>query len=185
MTIEEFIKKYRIASKGRESGELFLQERITRLYVPYVQKVAVCNNIVNTCWYVEDELTNSKRLHINSTNLYLFYIMWLIHLYTDIQFEDSKVADAYDCLNQYHVSDNETLIQVIIDRIPNTQRAQFNSILQMVESDIEKNEYQIGAWLSNRIENCSAIIGNSILPILNSTGLSLDDIKNMISGINQ
>jgi hypothetical protein len=50
--------------------------------------------------------------------------------------------------------------------IPATERAEFNSVLEMVESDTEKNEYQIGSWLSNKIDNIATIIGSSIIPSL-------------------
>ena len=185
MKVEEFLRQYKFASKARESEEKFLQERMVRDYVPYVQKIAVCNSLVETCWYEKDEQTGSKRLHFKSPNLYLFFVMRLVRIYTDIQFEDIKVAEAYDCLNKVKTDDETTLVQVIINRIPAVELAEFRSLLDMVESDTEKNEYEVGAWLSNKLDNFAKIFGSSVLPTLSAAGISIDDIKTIITNLNK
>lgn len=182
MKVEEFLRQYKFASKARESEEKFLQERMVRDYVPYVQKIAVCNSIVNACYYrVEardkNGIATRKSFHIDSPNGYLFFVLSLIKSYTDI--EVLNVND--DFANQYDMLNQSGLILVLIKRIPKSEYEQFKMVYDMVQSDTFKNEYEIDSWISKKIDTLGRIIGESIEPIMNNMGITFEDIKNLIT----
>lgn len=182
MTVEEFVRQYKFASKGDGSKEQFLQERIVRTYVPYVQKIAVCKSVTSACYYRVDAYDENgvparKRIYIDSPNAYLFFVLSLIKAYTDIEVLNS----GDDFANQYDLLNEKGLIMILIKRIPNAEYQEFKMIYDMVQSDLIKNEYQISAWVSSKIDTVGKIIGESIIPVMNNVGITFEDIKNLLT----
>lgn len=181
MTVEEFVKQYKIASKGKGSGEEFLQKRFVRSYVPYVQKIAVCSRIINACWYEkqgvdENGIVKTKRFRRNSPNTYLFFILSLLKEYTDLQVleEGSDNAKDYDTLNE------AGLILDMIHRIPTQEYNEFQMVFHMIEDDTKSNEYEISSWLRNTINDVTFLVCNSLVPALENSGIDLNEIKEII-----
>ena len=182
MTVEEFVKQYKFASKGKGSEEEFLQSRIIRDYVPYVQKIAVCKSVVNSCYYKveardENGVATRKSFHIDSPNAYLFFVLSLIKSYTDI--EVLNVGD--DFAGQYDKLNEKGLILVLIKRIPMAEYEEFKMVYDMVQSDILKNKYQISSWISNKIDVFGKIVGESIISAMNNVGITFEDLKNLLT----
>lgn len=182
MTVEEFIKQYKFASKGDGSKEQFLQQRFVRTYVPYVQKIAICTSLVNACYYRADARDENgvvirKSFHIDSPNAYLFFVLSLIKSYTDIE----VLNPGGDYANQYDALNEKGLILTLIKRIPIAEYEEFKMVYDMIQSDTMKNEYQIYSWISNKIETVGKIIGESIIPVMNNAGISFDDFKNLLT----
>ena len=50
MMIDEFIKKYNTMSSDRLKKEL-VNGIIKRTYIPYAEKYAICNGIINSCYF--------------------------------------------------------------------------------------------------------------------------------------
>lgn len=182
MKVEEFVKQYKFASKGSGSKEEFLQERIVKTYVPYVEKIAVCNSVINACFYHVDArdqngIATRKSFHIDSPNAYLFFVLSLIKSYTDI--EVLNVGD--DFAGQYDALNEKGLIITLIKRIPPAEYEEFKMVYDMVQADTLKNEYQINSWISKKVETIGKIVGESIVPIMNGVGISFEDLKNLLT----
>lgn len=181
MTVEEFVKQYKIASKAKGSGEEFLQNRFVRKYVPYIQKIAVCSRIIDACWYEkqgvdQNGIVRMKRFRINSPNTYLLFILSILKEYTDLQLleEGSDNAKDYDTLNEAGV------ILEMISRIPTEEYNEFQMVFRMIESDTKSNEYEVSAWLRNTINDVTFLVCNSLVPALQSSGIDLNEIKEKI-----
>lgn len=182
MKVDEFLRQYKFASKGSGSKEQFLQERIVKNYIPYVQKIAVCRSVVNACFYqVESRDENGvavrKTFHIDSPNAYLFFVLSLIKSYTDIEVLNSgdDFAGQYDALNE------KGLIIILIKRIPVSEYEEFKMVYDMIQSDVLKNEYEVTSWISNKLESVGKIIGESIIPVMTNAGISIEDVKKLLT----
>lgn len=182
MKVEEFVRQYKFASKGNGSEEKFLEERITRTYVPYVQKIAVCRSVVNACFYRAEAYDDNgtvtrKKFHVDSPNAYLFFVLSLIKAYTDI--EVLNVGD--DFASQYDALNEKGLILILVKRIPKAEYEEFKMVYDMIQADTLKNEYEVSSWISNKIDVVGKIIGESIIPVMNNAGISFQDLKNLLT----
>lgn len=177
MKVKEFIKNYKIADKIRDGGINYIKEHMVKSYVPYIEKMSICQMLINSCWYRTDQNTGNRRLVVNSPNLRLIYLMSLVRQYTDIQlqFEGTKIVEDYDDLRRTGI------LGVILHQIPNSQIDQFNSVLQMAKQDLFKNEYEIGAYIRNRIDDAMMILKELVVPALESAGISIEDISVLLS----
>lgn len=177
MKVEKFVHDYRIANKIKDGGINFVKEHIVKEYVPYMEKMARCQTLVNTCWYKTDSETGVKRLSVNNSVLNVMFIMELVRQYTDIQleYEGTKVVESYDDLRKTGI------LNKILGSIPKTDRDEFQSVLNMVKSDVMTNEYEIGAYIRNRINDGMTIIGNLILPALENAGFTKEDLTTLLS----
>lgn len=177
MNIKEFAKNYRIADKVRDGGYNFVKEHMTTQYVPYVEKTARCELLVNSCWYRTDAQTGVRRLAINNPNLNLMFLMQLVAQYTDItlQYKGTKIADDYDDLRKTGI------LNVILSLIPKSEIEEFKAILEMTKQDVMTNEYEPGAYIRNRFNDGLTIIGSLILPALENAGFTKEDFTALLS----
>lgn len=189
MNVEKLIHDYRIADKVRDGGINFLKEHITKTYVPYMQKMSRCELLVNSCWYRTDTETGVKRFAVNSPNLRVMFRMQLVRQYTDIElnYDGTKIVEDYDKLRQ------SGILISIFSLIPKSEFDQFESVLEMTQHDVMTNEYEIGAYIRNRLNDGLTIVGNLITPALVNAGftkedltalLSSSEVKNFISALN-
>ena len=51
----------------------------------------------------------------------------------------------------------------------------------MTKSDLMTNEYEVGAYIKNRINDISMIIGNLIIPALENAGFSKEYLTTLLS----
>lgn len=142
ITVDMFCKTYKANSKAKDKTfEDFIKKHITTDYVDYITKVVYCKNIVKASCYIKDG--DREFIEINSENRYLFFVMRLIELYTDIEIDDENVVAEYDKLNQIGA------INTLIAAIPKTEYSEFRTILDMKMDDFRDNEYSITALLYN------------------------------------
>lgn len=181
MKVDDFIKQYGIASRVKGGGERFIEERIVKQYVPFLQKVAICNKIVDVCWHIvqstdNNEFTKKKRFKINSTNAYLLFSLQLIKCYTDIEVMNtgSDFGGQYDALN------SSGLFIPLMMAIPESERKEFQMVKDMVESDADKNEYYIGSWLTDRLDSMATLFGIALSNYVKTEQIKDEDIKKLI-----
>ena len=53
-------------------------------------------------------------------------------------------------------------------------------LLDMAKADVITNEYEPGAFITSRINNLGTILGTAIQPILDSAGITPEEIRNLI-----
>lgn len=157
--------------------------KITTDYIPYIQKVSECKNIADITSH--KEIAGKKVFVADSTTRHLFYIMKLVSLYTDIEFDDNEFVNAYDELNRNMYLDflfeqREENGLIIPSAIPFTEIAEFKAIMDMVMDDMYENERSSGAILGN-MKDAIAMVFESMLEATeksadeNESGLTIDD----------
>lgn len=146
MTIEMFVKLFN-ANKKTKNFEEFLNKHITTDYIPFIQKDAICASIIEATSFVKDG--DKKIFKSNSTARFILYTMKMIELYTDIDVNFEKFADDYDELNKIGA------IGALFNAIPEAERAEFETILNMKLDDYHENEYSLTALLYGLKESFS------------------------------
>lgn len=148
ISIDMFVKTYKATSKAKDKTfEEFINKHITTKYVPFLTKEVYCESIVRATSYVNNG--DTKLVKINSANRYLFFVMRLIELYTDIELSDygndngANLATDYDKLNEIGA------IDVLVKAIPKSEYSEFTTLLNMKLDDLRDNEYSITALLYN------------------------------------
>lgn len=157
MKVIEFIERY----NARENKINFIRNNITTQYIPYEIKVDKCLKILDSTCYRKNEKTGKKELHIVSTSINLLYKMVLVDLYTDIDIDFNDILKEYNLLNN-----GRNCLQDILNNIPEREYVEFDEILNMCKQDMMINEYQVGAYVKNRIEDVSIILGTTLSPFL-------------------
>lgn len=158
ISVDAFIREYKVAAKQNDSVmEKFLSKHITESYINYITKVTYCDNIIKASCYVKDG--DIEIIKINSSSRYLFFVMRLIDLYTDIDIDKENVSAEYDKLNEVGA------INLLIASIPKNEYSEFSTLLEMRMDDFRDNEYSLTAFLYNIKQNLyiSEEIINSVL----------------------
>ena len=141
ISVEAFCRAYKTNLKAKDKTfEDFIKKHITTKYVDFITKCVYCDKIIESCCYIEDG--DRKIVKINSTQRYLFFVMRLVDLYTDIEFGDDVVT-AYDKLNEIGA------INTLIAAIPESEYSEFSTILNMKMDDFRDNEYSITTEISH------------------------------------
>jgi hypothetical protein len=138
--VENFVRSYQVNSKTTGNTlEEFVRKHITTKYISTLQKDVYCTSIVETTCYVKD---GEKRfVKFNSLARYICFVMRLIELYTDIEINQDDIIGDYDALNKVGA------INSIISAIPETEYAEFSTMLNMKVDDLRDNEYSVTAML--------------------------------------
>lgn len=165
ITVDMFCKTYKANSKTKDiTFKEFIKKHITTDYVDYVTKVVYCKNIIKASCYIKDG--DREFININSENRYLFFVMRLIELYTDIEIDNENVVSEYDKLNKIGA------IDVLISAIPEKEYTEFSTLLNMKMDDFRDNEYSITALLYNLKESLSLseeVINSAIKDLVKET----------------
>ena len=164
ITVENFTKVYKANLKAKDKTlEDFIKKHVTVQYVKFLEKNVWCDSIISSTCYATVE--NKKIIKMNSTARHVLFTMKIIDLYTDIDinFEDGKVMEQYDELNEIGA------IEVLIKSIPESELVEFYTILNTKLDDLRDNEYSITALLynlKNSLDISEEIIESAIKEIL-------------------
>lgn len=175
MTVDEFVRGYKASLKMKDGGEKFLSQRLTTKYVPYLKKVTLCKAVVDNCWHANNP-DGTKRLFINSPNTYLLFALTLINEYTDVDINfKSDLSEQYDKLNELGA------IIALTKQIPVAENAEFKMVLDMVQDDVNRNEYYIGSWIDSRLESLGKFWDTYIVPELEKTGVTPEKVAQRLT----
>lgn len=165
ISTDMFVKTYKINARAKDKTfEDFINKHIVRSYIGFMEKSVYCDTIVESTCYVED--SGRKIIRMDSPLRSIFFMIRLIDLYTDIDIDKSNVISEYDKLNEVGA------VKTLIEAIPESEYAEFSTILNMKLDDIINNEYSVTAILYNLKEalNLSEDVADSVI----------EEIKNKI-----
>lgn len=146
ISVDAFLREYGVAAKQKGTAmETFINKHIVVGYVPFITKDVYCTSIIKATCYIEEG--GKQFVKINSPARYIFCMMRLIDLYTDIEINTEDLVGDYDKLNEVGAIDK------LIKGIPDAEYAEFSTILNMKLDDLRDNEYSITAILHNFIKS--------------------------------
>lgn len=174
ITVDMFVKTYNANSKAKDKTfEDFIKKHITTQYIDILQKDVYCSSIVEASCYAKEG--DRRFIKFNSVARYIGFIMRLIDLYTDIEidFNDAKFVSQYDQLNKIGA------IETLIASIPESEYAEFSTILNMKLDDLRDNEYSITALLYN-LKQSFSLSSEALAEVLDSPEVkkAIEEIKN-------
>lgn len=186
-TVKDFYKKYNSAEADK-TKEVLIKNVMNAHYVPYENKITICEKIVENSYYktIEKNGANIKKLHINSPAQYMLYCLWLVEQYTNIKVDFKNGLEEFNLLNK------SELLDIIISNIPERELKEFRMILDMIENDVMQNEYEIHAFISNQVESFGELFGVLVKPAIeqfnevvkNMDEKTIDKIVNKLNGAN-
>ena len=171
ISVDAFLREYKVATKQKESVvEDFVKKHITTKYVGFITKSVYCDNIVKASCHIKDG--DREFVKINSTNRYLFFVMRLLQLYTDIEFKEEDIVTEYDKLNEVGA------INELIAAIPESEYSEFSTLLNMKMDDFRENEYSLTALVYN-LKQSFSLSEEVINEVLNSPEVQakIEEIK--------
>ena len=167
MTVQEFVKKYKVNPKSMD-----LKNHIVNKYVPFIEKVALCNNIVQSTSYTK--VGDRDVIMINTPARYVLFVMHIINTYTDldVDFTDGNFVKDYDALKEIGLIEALTAVDQTTGEclLPMSEYEEFNVLLNMALDDLRDNQYSLVAMMYNFKE---------------SLHISADMVENVISEITE
>lgn len=142
MKVKDFINGYNEQKTDKLKSDYVLKH-IKVNYMPYVDKVVKCKQIVENNCYIENPLIKDEKMFFMDSNKMDFaFTMMLVGYYTDIDvFGGNGVVEAYDELAK------EGILDHIIDMINPSETATLNEILDNCIADIGVNEADTSATM--------------------------------------
>lgn len=168
-TIKEFVEGYEKCVTDLLKERYITERLVLRTeYVSFLEKVELCKNLVNHFCMSE----NGNYINMNTPLKFLFYTKTLITKYTNLVSESAGFWDEYDLLKKSKILD------IIMDTIPEIERYDFKSILDMVEEDCMTNHYEIHSFIDRQSVRFKELLENILNPIA-------DELSNILNNMNE
>lgn len=141
MRTKEFLMGYKVA----KDKSAYCSKHIKTTYIPYVDKIATAKlNIVEPSTH--KEVSGNKIFWRNTPVQALLFSLKLVDKYSDIEINPEKIYDEYDELVKVGA------LSDIIKAIPQNEVAEFDTVVKMVDADIEYNERSLPSWIENKVD---------------------------------
>ena len=156
MTVEEFVTNY---NKTKN-----IEKHITKTYLPYVEKIALCDKILKfTCY---EEISKDKKIFkINTPLRQSIFLLSMVDQYTDIDINWQNPLNDFDELSE------TKLLGEIIKAIPESEITQFSSLLDMCLDDLMTNTRDLISWIESKGESLGMALNAILEVVMNSEEL--------------
>ena len=134
MKINEFLDQY----NNTTDKEKFIKKIIFRHYVPYADKIATAENIIQLSSY-----DGNGAFRVNSPLRYILWVQAVIVGYTTLEIGD-RFVDAYDALDQAGV------IEPIMSAVGKDAES-LQTIISMTLDDLIMNERDMPSYIDNKL----------------------------------
>lgn len=183
MKVKEFVEKYNSFSNDTLKDK-FIKESINKDYVPYIEKMSICQRIVNATTKKTISIGKNEKeiFYMDSANRYLIFQIQLIQAYTDIVFSDGEEGiKEFELIDQYGIND------IIINSIPEREYINFKAILDMKVDDSTFNENNFIQYIDTKIDALRLVIdtmGDSLLDLMKNPEVmeAIQSLENNVKG---
>lgn len=177
MKVSEFVDGYKKNATDNLKRAYVKKNIVVKNYIPFVEKQAHVDRIINATSYDIDADGNRKDIKINSSARYLFTIMTVVSLYTNIDVDFSSIHTEYDLLCENDLiplllnldSPNESIIPV-------TDYMEFNTILNMKFDDFVRNNLSTEAFISGQVTRFGTLTGTVLNPVLDRLAEAIENV---------
>lgn len=119
--------------------EYIAKELEVKKYIPFVDKRALCESVLETCCTKDD----NGLVKVDSVTRYILFTISVITKYTNLEFSSGK-DDEYDSLDEYDILCESGLLNPILAVI-GEEYAACNNMLNMMMDDIIANNNTVEA----------------------------------------
>jgi len=156
MTVKDFLMKY---EKTKD-----ISKHITKKYLPYAEKIALCNSIINTTCY--KNITEDRKIFkINAPSRQMLFLLSMIDKYTDIDINWEDAVTDFDALCE------RELLGAIIKEIPESEVTLCSSLLDMCLDDLMTNTRDLVPWIEGKGEAFGMALNAILEVVMNSEEL--------------
>ena len=140
MKVRKFIDEFKLSTDKAKCVE----KHITKKYLTFQDKTAVCKNIVELSMF--KEVNGKKIFWIDTPIRYMMMVYAVIDNYTDIELGlDEERLEGFNLLEEYG-------IMSILSEVLESEYSSFNTILNMMSNDAEVNNNNLLSFLDNKVE---------------------------------
>lgn len=154
LNIEEMVKEY-TSTTNKVAREKFMEKIQVEPYISYAAKMLYARKIVESTSWNND----NQKIEIDSPIRYLLYVYTLISVYTNVDMHREDMLAEYDALTSAGLTD------MIISKIPEVERKEFDTVLKMVSDDYYTNHFETHAYIDSLVDRIRNIVENFVSPI--------------------
>lgn len=148
MRYDEFVNVFVSATDAKKSS--VVKKHIVNDYIPYNTKIGEAREIVTRANYMD---VDGKRTYMqNSPAAYFLFIIRIIALYTDIEWEDEEVVDMFDSFTK------NGIVEAIVVALPKSEYDSFSTVLKMVTDDDYENYRSLAGFLDTKTEAINLLL---------------------------
>lgn len=157
MTVKEFVNGYK--TKG---GISFLSRELkVNPYISYHQKIVMSDLIVKkTSYKYGSDGKQTAEIELHTPMLNLFFMMYVIKAYTNID------VDLKNALEEYDMLQSSGLFETIWGRLPSGDINSFQNILNASKDDFIQNEMSFDAVVGRQVNRFIDLFKVAAKPIL-------------------
>lgn len=168
MNINEFVKEFNEALDKTQC----VKSHITKKYIPYEQKMAICKNIINSADYTPTIDDLDKKYYCPNTPLrFVLFSMSIVDSYTDIKL--TKIKDGRDVIGGFNKLNSINFFEIFFKELDKEYR-EMDTILKMTVDDTINKENNLIDFLDTKF-NSLKIVYNTIVPILENEFKNFSD----------
>lgn len=154
MTVNEFIEN------GMNVDKLKIIE-----YVDFLEKSSRAENLVRNT-----SLDNNGNVHLNSTGRYMFYVLTIIDLWTDIDIDFTIAYKEFDELNK------NGLINSIVLKIKESEIKEFDLIVRNHLDDLMYNQGSMNAVIRNQADRIIDLTSALLSPFMERLTVAVENM---------
>lgn len=160
MTVKEFLEDL-----NKVTGKTVREERMkknlnVKEYVSFLDKASLAERVVyHSTRKLDQEGNVIGDIHINSVSKYLFHVMGIINMYTDLDIDYDNLVEDYDLLNV------NGLIQEIVTLIGEKEIAECQMLLDMTLGDFMQNKLSVYSFVRDQVERFGTLSGITLSSI--------------------
>ena len=170
MKVSELVEKVgKVKSENIKSN--MLKELLkVKEYVSVVEKINLADGVVRVSIHEHDKDGKEIGFRINSIAKYIFHIMGMIELYTNIEIDRKNVFDEYDLLSK------SGLLSEITELIGKDEIEECHAWLEMAWNDALQNYFTPAAFIKEQVERFGTLAGVTLSPILEQAAKALENL---------
>ena len=172
--VKSFVEEYEKCSNNDDKAKFLKSKLKTEKYLPYADKLAFAENIVNHSSYAmikeDGVLKKTDRIALNSPMRYILFVMTVVDKYTNIEVNFKNIMPDFDALNF------NSLIEVIFERVGDKETAEFNTVVEMVLNDSMANKYQFKNYIDDTLLKVTRLV-KKCAPLIDNITSKLDSMS--------
>ena len=173
MNINTFVKLFSTKRTDDEKAKA-VSDIMKNQKVKFSDKVDRCDIIAKQSYHSKEKAANGVERDTfkqNSAAKYMLYSLTLVEMYTKLDVDYKKSLEQFEMLNG-------EILDLIISKIDDRERKEFQMLLEFACDDLLVNEYEPHAFIRNQVDRFGDIVGMAILPALE--GLDIEKVKTVI-----
>lgn len=152
--IQDFVKNYTLAS-SESIKEKMLDSVIRSKYASFGLKMTISKTMIHELSTNEDGLPR-----FSSPMLYLSFVMSTMLLYTSFELHKDRYIEDYDAMKASGV------LEKIIEKIPDREFEEWQTVWQMTVDDEEKNAKCPAVFFASQVTRFGNLISGVCKPVL-------------------